>query len=81
MKQALMQWAHHNPKPIVLFIDEVDSLVGDTLISLLRQLRAGYNKRPSLFPQSVVLCGLRDVRDYRVHSGREKEKREKWGPY
>jgi len=49
---------------MVLFIDEVDSLVGDTLISLLRQLRSGYDRRPSSFPQSIILCGLRDIRDY-----------------
>lgn len=43
-------------------IDEVDALVGDTLISLLRQLREGYIGRPGIaFPQSVILCGVRDV--------------------
>jgi hypothetical protein len=57
---------------LVLLVDEVDSLVGDTLISVLRQLRAGYDKRPERFPQSVVLCGVRDVRDYRIHSAQDK---------
>jgi len=57
---------------LVLFIDEVDSLVGDTLISLLRQLRSGYDRRPSSFPQSIILCGLRDILDYRIHSDNEK---------
>ena len=52
----------------MLLIDEIDTLVGDTLISVLRQLRAGYVDRPAAFPQSVVLCGVRDVRDYRIHS-------------
>lgn len=69
---VLTRWAAHSEKPLVLLIDEIDSLVGDTLISVLRQLRAGYDKRPALFPQSVVLCGVRDVRDYRIHSSREK---------
>jgi len=50
----------------------VDALVGDTLISLLRQLRAGYPKRPEQFPQSVVLCGVRDLRDYRIQASSEK---------
>ena len=54
------------PKPIVLFIDEIDALVGDSLVSVLRQLRAGYPDRPAAFPQSVILCGVRDVRDYRI---------------
>ncbi|MDR0702207.1 MAG: hypothetical protein LBF61_07350 [Azoarcus sp.] len=53
----------------MLFLDEVDALVGDTLISLLRQIRAGYAQRPKDFPQSIVLCGVRDVRDYRIHQG------------
>ena len=57
---------------MVLLIDEIDALVGDTLLSVLRQLRAGYVLRPEGFPQSVVLCGVRDVRDYRIHSGSEK---------
>ncbi|MEH6874604.1 MAG: ATP-binding protein, partial [Candidatus Competibacter sp.] len=52
--------------------DEVDALVGDTLISLLRQLRAGYPQRPQRFPQTVILCGVRDLRDYRIHSSSER---------
>ncbi|MBK5968411.1 MULTISPECIES: ATP-binding protein [Thiorhodovibrio] len=59
--------------PLVVFLDEVDALVGDTLISLLRQLRAGYTQRPRHFPQTVVLCGVRDLRDYRIHSSAEKD--------
>ena len=42
--------------------------MGDTLIPVLRQLRAGYANRPAAFPQSIILCGIRDVRDYRIHS-------------
>lgn len=68
----LSEWAQINAKPIVLMLDEVDALVGDTLISLLRQIRAGYAQRPKAFPQSLVLCGVRDVRDYRIQtSGQE----------
>ena len=66
--EVLNRWAEADRKPLVLLIDEIDSLVGDTLISVLRQLRAGYVQRPERFPQSVVLCGVRDVRDYRIHS-------------
>ncbi len=54
------------PKPIVLILDEIDALVGDSLVSILRQLRSGYADRPSAFPQSIILCGVRDVRDYRI---------------
>lgn len=53
-------------------LDEIDALVGDPLISVLRQLRTGYAKRPQHFPHSVILCGVRDVRDYRIHSASEK---------
>lgn len=53
-------------KPIVLIIDEIDALVGDSLVSVLRQLRAGYADRPEAFPQTIILCGVRDVRDYRI---------------
>jgi hypothetical protein len=72
VNEMLTRWAVQNPKPLVLIIDEIDSLVGDTLISVLRQIRSGYDRRPSEFPQSVILCGVRDVRDYRIHSDKEK---------
>jgi hypothetical protein len=36
---------------------------------VLRQLRDGYALRPDAAPWSVVLCGLRDVRDYKAASG------------
>ena len=64
--EALSRWAEAAPRPLVLLIDEIDTLVGDSLLSVLQQLRAGYPDRPGRFPQSVVLCGLRDVRDYRM---------------
>lgn len=53
-------------KPLVLFVDEIDALVGDSLVSVLRQIRSGYDQRPEMFPQSIILCGVRDVRDYRI---------------
>ena len=53
-------------KPLVLIIDEIDALVGDGLVSVLRQIRSGYVNRPAAFPQSIILCGVRDVRDYRI---------------
>ena len=71
LQQVLRHWSAADPKPLVLMIDEIDALVGDTLLSVLRQLRAGYPQRPTHFPQSVVLCGVRDVRDYRIHSSAE----------
>ncbi len=72
LNEVLTRWAAHDSSPLVLLIDEIDTLIGDTLISILRQLRAGYDKRPRHFPQSVILCGVRDVRDYRIHSVSEQ---------
>ena len=71
LRQVLTRWAHADSAPLVLLIDEIDTLVGDTLIAVLRQLRAGYPHRPRRFPQSVILCGVRDVSDYRIHSSSE----------
>ena len=71
--EVLTRWCEADSRPLVLLLDEVDSLVGDTLIALLRQLRAGYTHRPAHFPHSVVLCGVRDVRDYRIRSSAGKE--------
>ena len=68
LNELLACWCAADPTPLVLLVDEIDSLVGDTLLSVLRQLRAGYGDRPGGFPQSVVLCGLRDIRDYRIRS-------------
>jgi hypothetical protein len=73
LKILLSNWAMQSAKPLVLMLDEIDALVGDTLISVLRQLRAGYSDRPQAFPQTVILCGVRDVRDYRIHSSASKE--------
>ena len=71
LQELLARWAESDARPLVLLIDEIDAPVGDTLLSVLRQLRAGYDERPEGFPQSVILCGVRDVRDYRIRSTRE----------
>ncbi len=68
LRRTLARWCMANPVPLVLLVDEIDSLVGDTLLSVLRQLRAGYENRPRGFPHSIVLCGVRDIRDYRIRS-------------
>ena len=69
LKELLIEWCLANPTPLVLLIDEIDSLMGDTLLSVLRQLRAGYEDRPRAFPHSIALCGVRDIRDYQIQSG------------
>nr|WP_217352431.1 ATP-binding protein [Candidatus Viridilinea mediisalina] len=69
LAEALQAWCQALPRPLVLFLDEIDALQDTTLISVLRQLRAGYPNRPRAFPWALALIGLRDVRDYKVASG------------
>lgn len=64
--EYLTRWCDRCPRPVVLFFDEIDALVDDTLLSVLDQLHAGYPSRPARFPHSLGLIGLRDVRDYRI---------------
>ncbi len=66
---ALAEWSQLAPRPLVVFLDEIDALQDETLISVLRQLRGGYSGRPHAFPHALALIGLRDVRDYKVTSG------------
>ena len=71
VQNCLSQWSKTSEKPIVLMIDEIDAMAGESLIALLRQLRAGYDQRPHAFPQSVILNGVRDLKDYRIYSKKE----------
>ncbi|MFI7135064.1 AAA family ATPase [Nonomuraea sp. NPDC050153] len=72
---ALTEWCHRCPRRVVLFLDEIDALQGNSMISILSQLRDGHNARPGgqPFPTSVVLCGVRNVRDYKVASGSDPD--------
>jgi len=54
-----------SPKPFVVFFDEVDVLQGAPLIRFLRLLRGGFTTRGiGVFPVSVALVGMRDLKDY-----------------
>jgi hypothetical protein len=66
---ALAAWARSAPRPLVLFLDEIDALRGDLLVSALRQVQEGYRNRPVGFPWSIAFVGLRDLRDYRIDQG------------
>lgn len=68
LNEFLQKISEYSDRPVILFVDEIDSLVGDTLISVLRQLRAGYDKRPQSFPSTIMLCGVRDIKDYRIQT-------------
>ena len=41
LRQLLARSVQANPVPLVLLIDEIDTLIGDTLIAVLRQLTSG----------------------------------------
>lgn len=61
----LAAWAERlAPRQVVLLLDEADVVTGPALVSLLRQLRAGFLQRPARFPASVALVGMRELRDY-----------------
>jgi hypothetical protein len=69
LTDVLAAWCARCPRRVVLLLDEIDALRGQSLIAVLRQLRAGFPDRPARAPWSVMLCGLRDVRDYKTASG------------
>ncbi|MDR2543876.1 MAG: AAA family ATPase, partial [Treponema sp.] len=64
--ETMQKWSELvAPKPLVVLIDEADVLEGEVLISFLRQLRNGFAERGAgKFPVSIVLVGLRDLKDY-----------------
>jgi hypothetical protein len=66
LSDILRDWsARAAPNPLVVLFDEVDILEGETLISFLRQLRGGFAARgPGIFPVSIALVGMRDLKDY-----------------
>lgn len=66
LKMHLKRWCESCPRPLVLFLDEIDALTDDTLLAVLNQLHSGYASRPRHFPHSLALIGLRDVRDYKL---------------
>lgn len=69
LKQWLTGWAEKiENTSVVLLLDEADVISGPALVSLLRQLRAGFIDRPRHFPASVALVGMRDLRDYLTQS-------------
>jgi len=54
-----------SPRPLVLFFDEADCLVGAAMVSFLTQLRELYlTRRDEPSPRSVALVGQRAVRDF-----------------
>lgn len=69
IRDALGLWAAACPLPLVVFVDEIDSLAPEVLSSVLKQIRSGFPGRPQSFPHSMALVGMRDVRDSAPVSG------------
>jgi hypothetical protein len=69
LRAYLRAWASALAVPLVLLLDEADVVSGEAMVSLLRQLRAGFMDRGvGTFPTSVALIGMRDLRDDLVQS-------------
>jgi hypothetical protein len=66
LNNILGSWAEMTaPKPLVVLFDETDVLQDAALISFLRQLREGFSRRGvGIFPVSIALVGMRDLKDY-----------------
>ena len=66
LNDLLGNWAELvAPKPLIVLFDEVDVLIDETMLSFLSQLRGGFASRGTgTFPVSIVLVGLRDLKDY-----------------
>jgi type II secretory pathway predicted ATPase ExeA len=67
LRTTLIDFCKLLDKPLVIFFDETDCLVENTLILFLRQLRSGYNDRSiTPFVHSIALVGMRNIRDYKA---------------
>jgi hypothetical protein len=69
---ALEAWALASPRPLVVFLDEIDALQDEALISVLRQLRGGYPQSTQGLP--VVARADRPPRRPRLQ-GRRRQRR------
>jgi len=74
LREALTYCCEDLDKPLVILFDEIDCLSDGTLISFLRQLRDGYVNRSRIpFVHSVMLIGMRNIRDYKGKISEERE--------
>jgi len=66
---ALSEWAAASDKPLVLVIDEIDTLARLPFFNVIAQIRGGYPNRGKFFPHSILLAGLRSLRDHDIALG------------
>ena len=50
LRELLARWCESSPRPLVLMFDEIDALVGDTLIAVLRHAPRRLSGTPGAFP-------------------------------
>lgn len=62
IQSALRAWTKASPRPLVVFVDEIDALQDEALFSVLRQIRAGFIYSREGFPRSMGFVGMRNVR-------------------
>ena len=67
--RALATWTFNSDRPLVVVIDEVDTLARAPFVSMLAQIRASFERRGRTFPVSIVLAGMRSLRDHDVAIG------------
>ncbi|MCB9762007.1 MAG: ATP-binding protein [Alphaproteobacteria bacterium] len=69
LRVMLSRWCVKvRPRPVVLLLDEVDTIEGEAMVSFLAQLRGGFHLRPGGFPASIAFIGMRDLRDYLIQA-------------
>jgi len=66
---ALGRWTVACDRPLVVVIDEVDTLARFPFVSMLAQIRSGFTRRPKHFPHAIVLAGMRHLRDHDIAMG------------
>ncbi|MDP6118114.1 MAG: AAA-like domain-containing protein [Planctomycetota bacterium] len=74
LRLCLSQFCRQLDRPLVIMFDEADCLSETTLVSFLRQLRAGYVKRAAApFVHSLALVGVKNLRDYKARYRDDRE--------
>ncbi len=81
LAEFLELWCASESQPLVLLLDEIDALQDRPLLAVMDQLRTGHPLRSRRFPQSVVLCGQHNVRDYRLRALRSDSRRARASPF
>lgn len=79
---CLSHWCKRSAKPVVLLLDEVDGLDEKPLVSLLSQIRFGFeqDRKNQAFPRSIGLISMRYIKDYQLPKG-DKDGERRYSPF